>query len=111
MLFPGADLLIHEATFGNDDVDRAAETRHSTARQAGRGAAAAAGVTLLALTHVSPRYYGPELLQEARDVFESTVLPRDFDTIEVPFRERGEPVLVKAGAKPERRGGEGAPEA
>ncbi len=109
MLFPGADLLIHEATFGNDDVDRAAETRHSTARQAGE-VAAAAGVTLLALTHVSPRYYGPELLQEARDVFESTVLPRDFDTIEVPFRERGEPVLVRAGAKPERRGGEGAPQ-
>ncbi len=110
MLFPGADLLIHEATFGNDDVDRAAETRHSTARQAAE-VAAAAGVTLLALTHVSPRYYGPELLQEARDVFESTVLPRDFDTIEVPFRDRGEPLLVRAGAKPERRGREGALEA
>jgi ribonuclease Z len=110
LLFPGADLLIHEATFGNDDVERAAETRHSTARQAAE-VAAAANVKLLALTHVSPRYYGPELLQEARDVFESTVLPRDFDTIEVPFRERGDPTLVKAGARPERHGGEGTPEA
>src|SRR5262249_55179198 len=105
MLFHGADVLVHEATFGNDDVERAAETGHSTARQAGE-TARAAGVSLLALTHVSPRYYGPELLQEARDVFEATVLPRDFDTIEVPFPERGEPELVRAGAKPERRGAE-----
>src|SRR5262249_33633454 len=105
LLFSGADLLIHEATFGDEDVERAAETGHSTARQAGE-TARAAGVTLLALTHVSPRYYGPELPQEARDVFEATVLPRDFDTIEVPFPERGEPELVRAGAKPERRGAE-----
>jgi ribonuclease Z len=108
LLFPGADLLIHEATFGNDDVERAAETGHSTARQAAE-VAAAAGVTLLALTHVSARYYGPELVQEAQEVFEATVLPRDFDTIEVPFPERGEPALVRAGARPARQGGEGMP--
>jgi ribonuclease Z len=107
LLFAGADLLVHEATFGNDDVERAAETGHSTARQAAE-VARDAGVSLLALTHVSPRYYGPELLEEARDVFPATVLPRDFDTIEVPFRERGEPVLVKSGARPERREGEEA---
>ena len=57
---------------------------------------------LLALTHVSPRYFGPELLREARDIFPSTVVPRDFDIVEVPFAERGEPVLVKGGALPER---------
>ena len=107
LLFAGADLLVHEATFGNDDVERAAETGHSTARQAAE-VARDAGVSLLALTHVSPRYYGPELLEEARDVFPATVLPRDFDTIEVPFRERGEPVLVKSGARPERQEGEEA---
>jgi ribonuclease Z len=107
LLFAGADVLVHEATFGNDDVERAAETGHSTARQAAE-VARDAGVSLLALTHVSPRYYGPELLDEARDVFPATVLPRDFDTIEVPFRERGEPVLVKGGARPERQEGEEA---
>jgi ribonuclease Z len=107
LLFAGADLLVHEATFGNDDVERAAETGHSTARQAAE-VARDAGVALLALTHVSPRYYGPELLDEAREIFPATVLPRDFDTIEVPFRERGEPVLVKGGARPERHEGEEA---
>ena len=46
---------------------------------------------LLALTHVSPRYFGPELADEARAVFPDTVVPRDFDLIEVPFAERGTP--------------------
>jgi ribonuclease Z len=110
LLFSGADLLVHEATFGDDDLERAAETGHSTARQAAE-TAGAAGVTLLALTHVSARYYGPELLEQARDVFAATVLPRDFDTIEVPFPERGEPELVRSGARTERRGAEGAVEA
>jgi len=90
-----ADLLIHEATFLDEEADRAAETRHSTARQAAE-LAAAAGVTMLALTHVSPRYGGREVREEARASFENTVVPRDFDRIEIPFPERGEPLLVKA---------------
>jgi len=90
-----ADLLVHEATFLDDEADRAAETRHSTARQAGE-LAAAAGVTMLALTHISPRYGGREVRDEARASFENTVVPRDFDRIEIPFPERGEPALVKA---------------
>jgi ribonuclease Z len=57
---------------------------------------------LLALTHISPRYFGPELAREAREIFPNTVVPRDFDVIEVPFEERGEPTLVKAGARPPR---------
>ena len=90
-----ADLLVHEATFLDEEADRAAETRHSTARQAAE-LAAAAGVTMLALTHISPRYGAKEVRDEARAVFENTVVPRDFDRIEIPFPERGEPVLIKA---------------
>jgi len=60
-------------------------------------------VRLLALTHVSPRYFGPEVLREAREVFPDTVAPRDFDVIEVPFSERGEPRLIRRGARPPRQ--------
>lgn len=90
----GADLLVHEASFGEPELERAAETNHSTAAQAA-AIAKRAEVKLLCLTHVSNRYLGRELLEEAREVFENTELPGDFDAIEVPFAERGEPVLVK----------------
>jgi ribonuclease Z len=98
-----ADVLVHEATFTEDEHDRAAETMHSTALQAAE-LARAAGVRLLALIHVSPRYFGPEIVREAREIFPNTVVPRDFDTVEVPFAERGEPALVKGGALAERPG-------
>jgi ribonuclease Z len=101
VLAEGADVLVHEATFSEEERDRAAETLHSTALQAAE-VARDAGVRLLALTHVSPRYFGSELAEEAREVFPSTVVPRDFDVIAVPFAERGEPHLVKAGARPPR---------
>ncbi len=90
----GADVLIHEATFGDDEEARARETAHSTARQAAEVARAAA-VDLLCLTHVSGRYFGKELRAEAREVFNNTELPRDFDVVEVPFPERGAPYLQK----------------
>jgi ribonuclease Z len=63
-----------------------------TARQAAE-LAAEAGVHLLALTHVSTRYLGREVLDEARAIFPDTVLPRDFDLIDVPFPEKGAPEL------------------
>lgn len=90
----GADVLVHEATFTTDEHDRARETGHSTAQQAAT-LAAEAGVRMLALTHVSTRYAGREVLDEARAAFAHSVLPRDFDTIDVPFAEKGEPVLLR----------------
>jgi len=96
-----ADLLVHEATFSSEERERARETLHSTAAEAAE-VARLAQVGLLALTHVSMRYFGPELAREAREIFPDTVVPRDFDVIEVPFSERGAPRLVKGGARPER---------
>ena len=55
---------------------------------------------LLALTHLSTRYFPRDIRDEARAVFENTVVPRDFDAIEIPFPERGEPHLVKAELEP-----------
>ncbi len=101
VLAEDADLLVHEATFLEDERERAADTLHSTALQAAE-IARDAKVRLLALTHVSPRYFGPELAREARAVFPATIVPRDFDLVELPLRERGEPRLVKGGALPER---------
>jgi ribonuclease Z len=97
----GADLLVHEATFCDDEAQRAAEVRHSTARGAA-GLARDADVGMLALTHLSTRYFGPEAAREARTVFPETVVPRDFDMIEIPFPERGGPRLHKGGARTQR---------
>jgi ribonuclease Z len=89
-----ADLLVHEATFTEEERERAAETGHSTAAQAAE-AAKAAEASMLALTHFSTRYPPGLLRDEARAVFPNTAIPRDFDTIEIPFPERGGPELLR----------------
>ena len=94
----GAEVLVHEATFLDEERERAQETAHSTALEAAE-VAREADVGLLALTHLSNRYFGPEVVREARTIFPETVVPKDFDVIDVPFPDRGAPRLVKGGAR------------
>jgi ribonuclease Z len=84
----GADLLIHEATFGDEEAERAAETGHSTAREAAQ-LARDAGVLRLLLTHFSARYSrdAVDLSREARGVFLETLIGKDGMEIDVPFRD------------------------
>jgi ribonuclease Z len=89
-----ADLLVHEATFTEEERDRAAETGHSTAAEAAE-LARVAEVSMLALTHFSTRYPAGLLRDEAQAIFPNTAIPRDFDTIEIPFQERGGPELTR----------------
>jgi ribonuclease Z len=93
-----ADVLVHEATFTDEEHERALQTGHSTARQAAE-LAREADVRLLVLTHVSTRYAGGEIRDEARATFERTEVPRDFDSVEVPFPEKGEPELQRYDAE------------
>jgi ribonuclease Z len=93
-----AELLIHDSSFTEEETQRAAETGHSTVEQAA-AVAAEAHVKMLALVHISSRYHVGTVLEDARDLFEPTIAPRDFDIVEIPFPERGEPHLVPNGAR------------
>ncbi len=93
-----AQLLVHDGTFALEESARAADTGHSTARGAAQ-LAAEAEVRMLAIVHVSSRYNISAVLEEARDAFPNTVAPRDFDLVEIPFPERGDPALLEEGAK------------
>jgi ribonuclease Z len=82
-----ADLLIHDATFGEDRAGRAADTGHSTGRQAGT-VAREADAKRLALTHVSTRYTGRSevIADEAREVFDGECfVAEDGQRIDVPY--------------------------
>ena len=81
----GVDLLYHEATFANEDVERAGETGHSTARQAAL-IAREAGVKKLVIGHFSARYKELNvLLEEAREIFPATFLAEDGSRFDVPL--------------------------
>jgi ribonuclease Z len=81
-----ADVLVHEATFGDDEATRAIETGHSTAREAAT-IARDADVRRLLLTHFSARYSRDpgDLVAQAQSVFSATVAARDGLEIEIPF--------------------------
>lgn len=83
-----ADLLIHEATFTRVEQERAFETRHSTAYEAGQ-VAADAKVDRLILTHFSARYSEQprRLAAEARTAFERVESAEDGMVVEVPLME------------------------
>ncbi len=85
----GADLLVHESTFSDDEQERALLTRHSTAREAGR-VAAEAGVGRLVLTHLSSRHdRDPDRLRgEAAQAFGGPVdVAHDGYVVELPAAE------------------------
>jgi ribonuclease Z len=82
----GADLLVHDSTFGDAEEARARETMHSTAREAAR-MAREAGARRLVLTHLSTRYdHSPEaLLAQAREEYPQVEVAFDGLTLEIPF--------------------------
>ncbi len=94
----GADALVVEATYLEEEADLARRFAHLTARQAAT-LAAEAGVGRLILTHLSRRYREQDVLREAREVFPNTVVARDFDYFQI---RRGEVVLDRP---QKRRGG------
>jgi ribonuclease Z len=76
-IIEGVDCLFHEATFMEDELVRSKQTEHSTARQAGE-IARKAKVKKLIIGHYSARYiHQHELLNEAKAVFENTILGED----------------------------------
>lgn len=84
-----ADLLVHEATFSDEEQARAIETRHSTAREAGR-VGNEAKVKRLVLTHLSSRHdIDPKpLLEQAKQEFAGPCeVAYDGFSVEVPLRD------------------------
>jgi len=88
----GADLLIHDATFGAEEAQRAKDTLHSTARGAAR-VARDANVKRLVLTHISARYDDDPgaLEREAQSVFPETIVAKDGLVLEIPYADDGDP--------------------
>ncbi|HLR92567.1 MAG TPA: ribonuclease Z [Atopostipes sp.] len=86
-LAEGADVLVHEGTFGPNEAELAKQYNHSTTIQAAQ-VAKEAGVGKLLLTHFSSRYlYNDmkEIKKETRRVFPNTYLMNDFQEVTVPL--------------------------
>ncbi len=80
----GADVLIHDSTFADEEVEKTEVMAHSTARQAAE-LARKAKVNKLYLTHLSQRYTSPKVLEsEAREVFPDSFVAEDFMKVKVP---------------------------
>ncbi len=86
----GADTLVIEATYLEEEKDLAAQFGHLTAKKAGE-LAREAGVGTLILTHISRRYRTAQVLEEARSVFPNVYVARDFDRFQI---KRGECVKL-----------------
>lgn len=96
-LATGADVLVHESTYGKGEGKQARNHYHSTSIQAAE-VAENAGVGRLLLTHISARYAGKsanELAYQARTIFENTRVVNDFDVFEVPFGEQSNSKPIK----------------
>lgn len=78
----GADALVIEATYLEEEAEMARQFAHLTARQAAE-LALQAGVNTLILTHISRRYREREVLAEARAVFPNAIVARDFDLFQI----------------------------
>lgn len=86
----GVDLLYHESTFCEEYAERAAETKHSTAKQAATLARSASVGTLI-LGHYSSRYPEVDVFEEeAKTVFPNSVAGRDGQRFSVPYGHRRE---------------------
>jgi ribonuclease Z len=78
----GADALVIESTYLDEETDMARQFSHMTARGAAE-LALKAGVKQLILTHISRRYREKDVLAEAQSVFQNVVVARDFDSFPV----------------------------
>jgi ribonuclease Z len=78
----GADCLVIESTYLDEEVEMAKNFSHLTARQAAE-LAVKAGVNKLILTHLSRRYREKDIVQEVQEIYAGTVVARDFDVFQV----------------------------
>lgn len=86
----GADALVIEATYLEEERTMAKEFAHLTARQSAE-LARDAGVSNLILTHISRRYRESDVVAEAKATFANVTVARDFDAFQV---KRGEVTKV-----------------